>query len=91
MAGGNGDELRDDVVLRLIAVARTFLEEPELKRARSTIAGPVTCQGWASRMTLAVETEQRFGIRLTAAEMEHVGSIRELLALMKGRLPARLR
>ena len=41
-----------------------------------------------SQITLAVEIEHRFGIKLKAAEMEQMRSIKELLALIETRLPA---
>ena len=80
---------QDGVVLRLTAVARDGWERPERPRARATADDAVSGQGAPDGVTLAVETEQRFGIVVRAADMVQVRSIREWLTLMGVRVSGR--
>jgi len=78
---------QDDVLLRLTAIFRDVFEDPELKLTQSTTADMIPQWDSMSQVTLAVEIEHRFGIKVKAAEMEQMRSIRELLALIEARLP----
>ena len=79
---------QDDVLARLTGIFRNVFEEPELKLTRATTADMIPQWDSMSQITLAVEIEHRFGIKVKAAEMEQMRSIRELLALIEARLPA---
>jgi acyl carrier protein len=82
---------QDDVLARLTGIFRNVFEEPELKLTRATTADMIPQWDSMSQITLAVEIEHRFGIKVKAAEMEQMRSIRDLLALIEARLPADVR
>jgi acyl carrier protein len=82
---------QDDVLARLTGIFRNVFEEPELKLTRATTADMIPQWDSMSQITLAVEIEHWFGIKVKAAEMEQMRSIRELLALIEARLPADVR
>ena len=79
---------QDDVLGRLTAIFRDIFEDPEITLTSATTADMIPQWDSMSQITLAVEIEHRFGIKLKAAEMEQMRSIRELLLLIEARLPA---
>jgi acyl carrier protein len=78
---------QDDVLLRLTAIFRDVFDDPGLKLTRATTADMIPQWDSMSQITLAVEIEHRFGIKIKAAEMEQMRNIRELMALIEARLP----
>jgi acyl carrier protein len=79
---------QEEVIARLTGIFRDIFAEPDLTLTPATTADMIPQWDSMSQITLAVEIEHRFGIKLKAAEMEQMRSIKELLALIEARLPA---
>jgi acyl carrier protein len=77
-----------ELLSKLTEIFRDIFEDPGLELTPETTAEMIPQWDSMSQVTLAVEIEQRFGIKLKAAEMEQMRSIKELLALIDARLPA---
>ena len=78
---------RNDVLSGLTAIFRDVFEDPDLTLTPAMTADMIPQWDSMSQITLAVEIESRFRIKVKAAEMEQMRSIRELVALIEARLP----
>ncbi|MBW4022130.1 MAG: acyl carrier protein [Proteobacteria bacterium] len=79
---------RDDVLPRLTEIFRDIFEAPDLVLTPETTSDMIPQWDSMSQVTLAVEIEHRFGIKVKSAEMEQLKTIKELTALIEQRLPA---
>jgi len=77
----------EQILVRLTAIFRVVFADPDLALTQATTADMIPQWDSMSQITLAVEIEFRFGIKVKAAEMERMRSIRGLLTLIEARLP----
>jgi acyl carrier protein len=77
-----------ELLSKLTEIFRDIFEDPDLSLTPETTADMIPQWDSMSQVTLAVEIEHRFDIRLKAAEMEQMRSVSELVALIESRLKA---
>jgi len=77
-----------ELLSKLTEIFRDIFEDPGLELTPETTAEMIPQWDSMSQVTLAVEIEQRFGIKLKAAEMEQMRSVTYLMGLIESRLPA---
>jgi acyl carrier protein len=77
-----------ELLSKLTEIFRDIFEDPGLELTPETTAEMIPQWDSMSQVTLAVEIEQRFGIKLKAAEMEQMRSVTDLMGLIESRLPA---
>jgi acyl carrier protein len=75
-----------ELLSRLTDIFRDIFEDASLALTPETTADMIAAWDSMSQVTLAVEIEHRFGIKLMAAEMEQMRSVSELMALIQSRL-----
>lgn len=77
-----------DILSQLTTLFRRVFENPGIELRAGDTAEDIP--GWDSmaQVTLAIEIEQTFDVRIKSAEMEAVRNIEDLAALIKDRLPA---
>ena len=75
-----------DIIETLNRIFRQVFEDESIGLTLSTTADEIS--GWDSmaNITLAVEVEQAFGVKLKSAEMEKMRDIGDLVSLVKKRL-----
>jgi acyl carrier protein len=82
---------RTELLSKLTEIFRDIFEDPTLELTPETTADMIPQWDSMSQVTLAVEIEHRFDIKLKAAEMEQMRSVSELMALIESRLKAVVR
>jgi acyl carrier protein len=75
-----------ELLSKLTEIFRDIFEDPTLDLTPETTADMIPQWDSMSQVTLAVEIEHRFDIKLKAAEMEQMRSVHELMALIESRL-----
>jgi acyl carrier protein len=75
-----------ELLYKLTEIFREIFDDPTLELTPDTTAEMIPQWDSMSQVTLAVEIEHRFGIKLKAAEMEQMRSVSELLELVQSRL-----
>jgi acyl carrier protein len=78
----------DDILLRLTEVFRKVFEDPTIDLLPDTVADDIPEWDSMSQVTLAVEIEHCFHVKIRSAEMEEMRGVRELMTLIRARLPA---
>jgi acyl carrier protein len=80
--------MTDNEILRtLTALFREVFSDPTISLTLETSSDDIADWDSMSQITLAVEIEHHFRIKLKAAEMEDMRSVGHLVALIKARLP----
>jgi acyl carrier protein len=82
---------RTELLSKLTDIFRYIFEDPDLVLTSDTTAEMIPQWDSMSQVTLAVEIEHRFDIRLKAAEMEQMRSVSDLMALIEQRLKVGMR
>ena len=77
----------NEILLRLTGIFRDVFDDPAIVLDLDTTADDVP--GWdsMSQVTLAIEIEHSLSVKFRAAEMEALCSIRQLVELIRPRLP----
>ncbi len=88
LMGHGGIMTQDDILSRLTEIFKDIFEDPGLTLTPDTDSDMIPQWDSMSQVTLAVEIEHRFGIKVKSAEMEQMKSIRELIDLIGSRLRA---
>jgi acyl carrier protein len=88
---GNTIMTRIELLSKLTEIFRDIFEDPDLNLTPETTADMIPQWDSMSQVTLAVEIEHRFNIRLKSAEMEQMRSVSDLMALIEARLKVAVR
>ncbi|MBU6424796.1 MAG: acyl carrier protein [Rhodospirillales bacterium] len=77
----------DDILQRLIEIFRHVFDSDDLVLKPDMTSDDI--EGWdsMSTITLAMEIERRFRIKIKMADMESLKSVKELMALIQSCLP----
>jgi acyl carrier protein len=78
----------DEILTQLTEVFRNVFGDPAIELQPETSAGDIPEWDSMSQVTLAIEVEHCFNVAIKSAEMEELQGVRELIALIKARLPA---
>jgi acyl carrier protein len=81
---------QQEVLPMLTDIFRDIFEDPNLILTYGMTAEMIPQWDSMSQITLAVEIEHRFGIKIKAAEMEELRSVDELVELIDTRREARV-
>jgi acyl carrier protein len=76
----------NEILLRVTEVFRDVFADPTIALSLDTTADDVPDWDSMSQVTLAVEVEHRFNIKLKSAEMEELRDVRDLVDLIKRRM-----
>lgn len=75
-----------EIMAKLKVLFQEVFDDPSLKLDRATNTSDIP--GWDSmaQVTLAIEIEHIFGIRIMSAEMEELRNVGDIVDLIRGRL-----
>jgi acyl carrier protein len=80
----------DQIIAGLIPIFHSLFEDEQLRITPATTRGDIIAWDSMANITLAIEMEGQFGIRVKPAEMAEVQSVGDLVSLIAARfVPAR--
>ena len=83
---GMTDMADDEIMECLNGIFRDVFEDSAITLTPATTPDDIAAWDSMSNITLAIEIEQRFGIRVKTAEMEALQNIADLVALVRAQM-----
>jgi acyl carrier protein len=78
----------DGILLALTELFQDVFADPTITLRPETSADDIPAWDSMSQVTLTVEIEHRFAIKIKSAEMEQLRMVKDLVELIESRLPA---
>ena len=72
---------------QLAGIFREVFDDPALAVGADTTSADIERWDSMSQVTLAMVIEERLGVKLSAAEMEDLSSVRRIIEMLMPRLP----